>query len=92
MARGVAPRAAAQFSFLRGIIAISGAAILMIPELGAGSPEALTSIALGSLSALVSGIVAIWLFVVVLRRELFHQFAYYTVTLGVAFGLYVWLV
>ena len=90
MAMGVAPAAAAQFSFLMGIIAISGAAILMIPELGAASPEALTSIALGSLSALVSGIVAIWLFVLVLRRESFHQFAYYTVTLGLAFGLYVW--
>jgi undecaprenyl pyrophosphate phosphatase UppP len=40
---------------------------------------------------LVSGIVAIWLFVFVLRRESFHQFAYYTVTLGLAFGLYLWL-
>lgn len=90
LAMGVAPIAAAQFSFLMGIIAISSAAVLMIPDLGSASPEALTSIALGSISALVSGVVAIWLFVVVLGRESFHQFAYYTLPVGVLFGLYVW--
>lgn len=90
LAMGVAPAAAAQFSFLMGIIAILSAAVLMIPDLGAASPEALTSIALGSASALTSGIVAIWLFVMVLSRQAFHQFAYYTLPVGILFALYVW--
>ena len=91
LAFGVAPAAAAQFSFLMGIIAILSAAVLMVPELGAASPDALMSIALGSSAALVSGVVAIWLFVVVLGRESFYQFAYYTCTVGALFGLYLWL-
>ncbi len=72
-----------------GIIAISGAAILMLPELGQASPEALTALALGCVTALGSGIAAIWLFVAVLRRKTFHRFAYYTCAVGVWFGLFV---
>lgn len=89
LALGVAPVAAAEFSFLMGIIAISGAAILMLPELGQASPETLTALALGCVTALASGIAAIWLFVLVLRRKTFYQFAYYTCAVGVLFGLFV---
>jgi undecaprenyl-diphosphatase len=91
LALGVAPVAAAQFSFLLGIIAISGAAILMLPNLGEASPEALTALALGCSAALGSGLLAIWLFVVLLRRKTFYQFAYYTCTAGGLFGLYLFL-
>lgn len=89
LALGVAPLAAAEFSFLLGIIAITGAAVLMLPDLGAASPEALSAIALGCAAALTSGMLAIWLFVIVLRRQTFYQFAYYTWTVGVLFGLFV---
>lgn len=89
LALGVAPAAAAEFSFLLGIIAISGAAVLMLPDLAAASPEALTALALGCAAALCSGIVAIWAFIALLRRKRFYQFAYYTCTVGVLFGLYV---
>lgn len=90
LALGVAPAAAAEFSFMMGIIAILGAAVRMLPDLGAASPEALTSIALGCVSALASGIVAIWLFIAVLQRQAFYQFAYYTCTVGALFGLFVY--
>jgi undecaprenyl-diphosphatase len=91
LALGIAPAAAAEFSFLMGIIAISSAAVLMLPDLGQASPEALASLALGCATALGSGILAIWLFVVVLRRQTFYQFAYYTFAVGTAFGLYLLL-
>ena len=90
LALGVAPAAAAEFSFLMGIIAISGAAVLMLPGLGDASPETLMAIALGCCAALSSGLVAIWLFVMLLRRKTFYQFAYYTCTVGVLFGLFIY--
>jgi len=91
LALGIAPAAAAEFSFLMGIIAISSAAVLMLPELGQASPEALTSLALGCATALASGILSIWLFILVLRRQTFYQFGYYTGAVGIAFGLFVLL-
>jgi undecaprenyl-diphosphatase len=91
LALGVAPIAAAEFSFLLGIIAICGAAVLILPSLGEASPETLTAVALGCGAALVAGLAAIWLFVVLLRRQVFFRFAYYTWTAGLLFGLFVYL-
>ena len=50
---------AAEFSFLLGVIAISGAAVLMLPELSDAGSAAITNIALGGVSALLSGLLAI---------------------------------
>jgi len=85
LALGVAPRAAAEFSFLLGIIAITGAAMLTLPELSQASPDTLLNIAVGSLAALGSGLVAIWLFVRMLDRSLFHYWAWYCWAVGGAF-------
>ena len=89
LALGVVPAAAAEFSFLLGIIAISGAAVLMLPSLGTASPEALVALSVGCSAALCSGLFAIWLFVLLLRRKTFYQFAYYTCAAGVLFGLFI---
>ncbi len=89
LALGIAPVAAAEFSFLLGIIAISGAAVLMLPDLSAASPEALVTLALGCGTALASGILAIWLFVAVLKRKKFYQFAYYAWAVGALFGIFI---
>ena len=56
LALGLAPRAAAEFSFLLGTVAIAGAAVLMLPDLAAASPEQLGNLALGSVAALLSGL------------------------------------
>jgi undecaprenyl-diphosphatase len=89
LALGVAPLAAAEFSFLLGIIAISGAAVLMIPELGSVSADAWQAIAIGSSAALISGLAALWLFIWLLSRRAFYAFSYY---LWAAGGLFlVWL-
>jgi undecaprenyl-diphosphatase len=82
LALGVAPLVAAEFSFLLGIIAISGAAVLMLPELGQAGSVALLNIGLGSAAALVSGLIAIWLFVRMLDRNWFHYWAGYCWLVG----------
>lgn len=89
LALGVAPAAAAEFSFLLGVIAISGAAVLMLPGLASASPDFLGSLMLGSVSALLSGVVALWIFVRMLRTHAFYRFAYYAWAVGS--GFLIWL-
>jgi undecaprenyl-diphosphatase len=85
LAMGVAPRAAAEFSFLLGIIAIAGAAVLTLPDLSHAEPDTLMNIGVGALTALTSGLLAIWLFVRMLDRSLFHYWAWYCWAVGGAF-------
>lgn len=82
MALGLKPLAAAEFSFLLGIIAIAGAGVLMLPELGALSGSAIEAILAGGLAALVSGLLALWAFVWLLRSQRFHLFAWYAWLVG----------
>jgi undecaprenyl-diphosphatase len=89
LALGVAPVAAAEFSFLMSVAAIAGAAVLMLPDAAAASPEMLRAMALGGAAALVSGLAALWLFVRLLRSGSFHRFAWYTWAVGG--GFLTWL-
>jgi undecaprenyl-diphosphatase len=82
LALGVAPVAAAEFSFLMGTIAIAGAALRSLPELAAVPVELGGTLVAGAAAALVAGIAAIWLFVRLLGSHGFHRFAYYTWALG----------
>ncbi|HUF73381.1 MAG TPA: undecaprenyl-diphosphate phosphatase, partial [Gammaproteobacteria bacterium] len=84
MALGIAPLAAAEFSFLLGAIAIVGASILQIPELSGITSQQMSAIAIGSVAALISGLGAIWLFVRLLQGKRFHNFAWYAWLLGAA--------
>lgn len=88
LACGVAPRAAAEFSFLLGIIAISGAAVLMVPELSHAAPGMFLNMAIGGATALTSGLIAISLFVRMLDRSLFPYWAWYCWAVGG--GYLVW--
>ncbi len=90
LALGVAPLAAAEFSFLLGVVAIAGAALRMIPDMAAVSPVELVPLGIASAAALVSGLLALWLFVMLLRKQTFHRFAYYLWPVGTAF--LAWLV
>jgi len=91
LALGMAPLAAAEFSFLLGVIAIAGAAVLMLPDVAGASSELIASLALGGGTALISGVVAIWLFVAMLQRRVFHLFAYYVWGAGALFLAWIWL-
>jgi undecaprenyl-diphosphatase len=82
---GVAPAEAAAFSFLMAVPAIVGAAVLELGKLGvAGGPDA-AALALGSVLAGVTGVVAIRTFVAMLARQSFWLFAPYCWLVGAAF-------
>jgi undecaprenyl-diphosphatase len=86
--RRIDPVAAAEFSFLMSIPAILGAAILKIPDIGdQGATIGAMPLLLGGLAAGISGVLAIRLFVALLRRQNFHVFAYYCWAVGAAFLL-----
>ena len=85
LALGVAPAAAAEFSFMMSVVAILGAAVRSIPELAAVSPDDYAALGAGSAVAVISGIGAIWLFVRLLRSQVFYRFAYYAWAVGTLF-------
>ncbi len=90
LALGIAPLAAAEFSFLLGIIAIVGAAVLDLPALlAAGATSAATPMLIGAAAAALSGLAALALFVRVLASQRFHLFAYYCWAAGAAFLAYL---
>jgi undecaprenyl-diphosphatase len=89
LALGVAPLAAAEFSFMLGVVAITGAAVRMIPELSSFPVQEMPAILIASAAALASGLAALWLFVQLLRNQSFHKFALYLWPVGAAF--LVWL-
>jgi undecaprenyl-diphosphatase len=89
LALGVAPFAAAEFSFMMAIPAIVGAALLQGLEASAPSAELWRAMAIGGAVACVSGVGALGVFVRVLRAGVFHRFAWYTWAAGTAF--LVWL-
>lgn len=88
---GVAPVQAAAFSFLMSIPAIGGAAVLQVPELG-GAAEGIGVgvLAAGFVAAAVTGVLAIRLFVHMLRNRSFPLFAWYC--WGVALLFLGWLI
>ena len=89
LALGVAPMAAAEFSFLMSIAAIAGAAVWTLPALLASPPGHMGVLGIGAAVALVSGIGAIWFCIRLLRRGSLHWFAYYTWAAGLA--MLAWL-
>lgn len=82
LALGIAPAAAAEFSFLMSVIAITGAAVRSAPALAAADATAVAPLVVGGLVALVSGVAAIWAFVQLLRTGAFHAFAWYVWPVG----------
>jgi undecaprenyl-diphosphatase len=73
------PVAAAEFSFLMSIPAILGAAVLQVPDVlrAEQMPVSYAALTAGFLGAAVAGVIAIRFFVLLLKRQNFHVFAYY---------------
>ena len=81
---------AAEFSFLMSVPAIIGAVILQIPDMGETSDAiGAGKLAVGFVSALVAGVVAIKSLVWLLRRQAFHHFAWYAAGIGIVFLIYL---
>jgi undecaprenyl-diphosphatase len=85
LALGVAPLAAAEFSFLMSVLAITGAAVRMLPELGGVSAQQAAAFGIGGIAALCSGVVAILFFIRLLRSQAFYRFAFYAWAVGATF-------
>ncbi|MFQ5688655.1 MAG: undecaprenyl-diphosphate phosphatase [Gemmatimonadota bacterium] len=76
----------AEFSFLMSVPAIAGAAVLQVGEFGAAVNDIGPGFLLtGFATALVSGIVAIRIFVRMLEHRTFHRFAYYCWSVGLGY-------
>ncbi|MCS5635000.1 MAG: undecaprenyl-diphosphate phosphatase [Myxococcota bacterium] len=88
LALGLAPLAAAEFSFLLGTIAIAGAAVLALPDLAAAAHEQRVHLFYGGLAALLAGLAAIWAFVRMLEGGYFYLFAGYVWVVGGLFLLW----
>lgn len=80
----------AEFSFLMSVIAITGAVLLQLGEVGS-SVEQVGAVPLlvGFITALLSGIFAIRFLVWLLQRQAFYAFAYYVWAAGGLFLLYL---
>jgi len=88
---GLAPAAAAEFSFLLGIPAIAGAIALQVWIVGAGSGAWLSPPFLaGAVAAFLSGLAAIFLVFRLLGRGEFRWFGLYCWVAAAAFGLWLW--
>lgn len=89
---GLAPAAAAEFAFLLGIPAITGAIVIE----GGRVPAAVRSglggqLALGAMAAFVSGLITIRLVFRLLERREFRRFGFYCWAVALAFGAYLLL-
>lgn len=83
--RGLAPGAAARFSFLLSLPAVAGATLLDIKDIAVGgSPVPLPALAAGAAVAAVTGVFAIRFLLRVLAEGRLRAFAYYVWALGLA--------
>jgi undecaprenyl-diphosphatase len=82
---------AAEFSFLMLVPAIIGATILEIPEVRNEAAAGGLPLFLGGMAAAVTGVLAIWIFLLMLRKKAFHRFGPYCWAAGSLFLLYLFL-
>jgi undecaprenyl-diphosphatase len=76
---------AARFAFLLAIPALFGAAVVQLPELGAGPPLSLAALGGGFLASLVTSYAAIWGLIRYLRTNTLYPFAAYCLVAGTIF-------
>ncbi len=74
--------AAAQFSFLLGMVAILGALVLSLPDFASTSAVPSATLAIGFGSAFLSGLGTVWLFLKILPRLPLAIFSIYLIALG----------
>lgn len=85
--KGVDAVRMAEFSFLLSVPAILGAGLLQLGDIRATEPATAIPIAVGFVAALLTGVVAIRLFVRMLERRAFHWFAAYCWVVGAGYLL-----
>ena len=70
---------------MRAPFAMAGAAILLLPEMASADQNLLANIAVGGVSALISGLAALAAFVWLLKTKRFYIFSGYAWLVGSAF-------
>lgn len=75
----------AEFSFLMSVPAILGAGLLQLDQVGSGPPVGGTALAVGFVAAAAAGVLAIRLFVHMLRARTFYWFAWYCWAAGASY-------
>lgn len=83
MSRGLSSTDAGRFSFLMAIPVIAGATVLKADEILGTPADERAALAVGVASAFVSGLLALKILSLMLRRGSLHKFAYYVIPLGV---------
>ena len=87
---GIEAEEAAAFSFLMAVPAILGAAVLELPSLAeSGMGISSGALLVGGLAAAITGVLAIWTFVALLKKRAFHRFGPYCWAVGAAFLLFL---
>ena len=83
MATGMTREAATRFSFLLSLPALAGAAIISLPDLGAGGLKvSVTELTAGVVTAFVSGYLAIRYLIALVSRGRLTGFAWYCLAVG----------
>jgi undecaprenyl-diphosphatase len=93
LSRGLNHETAVRYSFLLAVPAIGGAALLELWGClqGGSSPESLQSYIIATLVAFLTGILAIKIFINLLKKAKFHYIAYYCWAIGAFTVLYTLL-
>ena len=88
---GIESDDAAEFSFLMSVPAILGATLLQLVDAGtAAFVPGTAPLVFGAVAAAATGLLAIRIFLAVLRARSFHRFALYPWMLGLLFLAYLW--
>lgn len=87
---GVRPVRMAEFSFLLSVPAIAGAGLLEADAIGRAVADGGAALGVGFAAALLSGVLAIRLFVRALEHRSFHRFGYYCWAVGGAYLVAAW--
>ncbi|NPA24987.1 MAG: undecaprenyl-diphosphate phosphatase [Deltaproteobacteria bacterium] len=82
MLSGIEPKTAARFSFILSIPAISGAALLNLKEMQAIPGDQLVACAGGAVAALLTGLLALKLLIMILEERRLRIFAVYCAAIG----------
>jgi len=84
---GIKPVAAAEFSFLLSIPAIAGAIIFEYKEYSSINLDSIGQYAIGTILAFLSGLIAVYLLLDLIKKGKFKYFGYYCLLAG-ALGIY----
>jgi len=88
MLAGVRPSLAAEFSFLLAIPAIGGAMVLKMKDLSSIPSENLAAYGAGMVAAFLTGLLAIYAVLAVIKRGKFAMFGFYCLFIGIGGLIY----